>query len=138
MPAVNPASNPLLRPLPLQTMREAAEQLPGRVPQPSSPNKRRRGGPVRPAGWQPWQHDPLVWARGGRMAKELHQEALGCCKVRYRQPVRQRCLPPPKHVCLPICLLVPLSCISVAHMCLLLLLPLPLPLPQSIGPAEST
>ena len=41
MPAVNPAFNPLLRPLPLQTMREAAEQLPGRVPQPGSPNKRR-------------------------------------------------------------------------------------------------
>lgn len=64
-------------------MRSAAQQqlLTTRLP-PPSPNKRRRGGPPRPAAWQPWQHNPQVSSTAGRMAKELHQEAVECCRVR--------------------------------------------------------
>ena len=62
-------------------MREAAAQLPGAAPT-SSPNKRRRSGGPRAAAWQPWQHSAAVLARGGRLAKELLQEATDCCRVR--------------------------------------------------------
>ncbi|KAL4425787.1 hypothetical protein ABPG75_009803 [Micractinium tetrahymenae] len=63
-----------------EAMRAAAE-LQSDISQPptSSPNKRRRGKLARPSGgWQPWQHDAQVLARGGRLAKELHQEAVDC------------------------------------------------------------
>ena len=62
-------------------MAAAAAQLPGAQQPQSSPNKRRRGGPTRQAAWHPWQHNAQLVARGGRMAKELHQEAVDCCKV---------------------------------------------------------
>lgn len=64
----------------LEAMRGAAEVQPD-APQPptSSPNKRRRGRLARPGvGWQPWQHDAQLLARAGRLAKELHQEAVEC------------------------------------------------------------
>lgn len=46
-----------------------------------SPNKRRRGGPQRAAAWEPWQHNAQVVARAGRMARELHEQAVESCKV---------------------------------------------------------
>lgn len=30
---------------------------------------------------QSWQHDPELWLRGGRMARELHHDAVESCKV---------------------------------------------------------
>ncbi|KAL4445814.1 hypothetical protein ABPG77_009013 [Micractinium sp. CCAP 211/92] len=63
-----------------EAMRAAAE-LQFDIPQPpsSSPNKRRRGRLGRQGGgWQPWQHDAQLLVKGGRLVKELHQEALDC------------------------------------------------------------
>ena len=31
--------------------------------------------------WNPWRHNPQLWVRGGRLARELHDEAVKKCKV---------------------------------------------------------
>lgn len=62
-------------------MRGAAEQMAVVQHPAGSPNKRRRGGPQRAAAWEPWQHNAQVVARAGRMARELHEQAVESCKV---------------------------------------------------------
>lgn len=67
----------------LPAMRRAAEVEAEAQAPINSPNKRRRGRTARQGGaWQPWQHDGQVLAKGGRLAKELHQESVDCYLVR--------------------------------------------------------
>jgi hypothetical protein len=47
---------------------------------PGSLNSVSRASPHAMKG-QPWQHDAQLWLRGGRMARELHQDAVESCKV---------------------------------------------------------
>lgn len=70
----------------LQAMRGAAEQMAVVQHPAGSPNKRRRGGPQRTAAWEPWQHNAQVVARAGRMARELHEQAVQSCQVGWGWP----------------------------------------------------
>lgn len=65
----------------MQAMRGAAQQMAVVQHPTGSPNKRRRGGPQRSAAWEPWQHSAQVAARAGRMARELHEQAVESCQV---------------------------------------------------------
>ncbi|KAI7844372.1 hypothetical protein COHA_002170 [Chlorella ohadii] len=64
----------------MQAMRGAAQQMAVVQHPTGSPNKRRRGGPQRSAAWEPWQHSAQITARAGRMARELHEQAVESCQ----------------------------------------------------------